>query len=203
MSKRFLTPPNLPSGTPVPAVGTIGDLFYETVEQKIFVHDGTTWVIAQGSGGGGVTVSETAPVEPNEGDGWFNPTTGKQYIWYDSYWIEVQGGGGGRSSVEASETAPTDPIDGALWFNTATGALLTWYDSYWIQLSGAGGGSGGGTTQLYGLKYDVLTGNLYIDELDVTNETPATDVSQYFEWFTTESLFDFSIVSDRLIMEVN
>lgn len=200
MSKRFLTPPNLPSGATLPGSGTIGDLFYSTAEAKIFVHDGIEWVVAQGAGG--VVVTILPPEDPKTGDGWFNPETGKQYIWYDNYWIEVTGGGGGRSSVEASETAPADPIDGSLWFNTATGALLTWYDSYWIQLSGAGGGSGG-TTQLYGLKYDVLTGSLVIDELSVNNATPATDVSQYFEWFTTESFFDFSVVTDHLIMEVN
>lgn len=201
MSKRFLTPPNLPSGSPLPLEGSLGDLFYETAEAKIFVHDGIEWVVAQGAGG--VTVSETPPEDPKEGDGWFDPATGKQYIWYDNFWVEVTSGSGGRSSVVASETAPNDPTNGSMWFNTAEAVLLVYYDNFWIQVQGSGG-SGDVATFFYGLKFDAVVGNLYIDELSVDNTTPATDVSQYFEWFTSESTgFNFEIVNDRLIMEVN
>jgi hypothetical protein len=50
MSRRFLTPVNLPKGNTLPSVGVTGDLFYKLDEQKIYVHDGSSWVIAQGGG---------------------------------------------------------------------------------------------------------------------------------------------------------
>lgn len=53
MSKRFLVPPTLPSGTSNPATGFVGDLFFRTDEEKIYVYTATGWVIA--SGGGGLT----------------------------------------------------------------------------------------------------------------------------------------------------
>jgi hypothetical protein len=37
----------------------------------------------------GVTVSDTAPSSPAVGDQWFNSSTGKSYVYYDSFWIEV------------------------------------------------------------------------------------------------------------------
>ncbi len=37
---------------------------------------------------GKYTVSETAPSSPAVGDGWFDSTVGKFFIYYDSYWVE-------------------------------------------------------------------------------------------------------------------
>lgn len=53
MSRKFLTPPQLPSGATLPALGAEGDLFFKSDELKIFVHNGTEWVLAQGGGDGG------------------------------------------------------------------------------------------------------------------------------------------------------
>lgn len=50
MSKRFLVPPTLPSGTSNPATGFVGDLFFRTDEEKIYVYTATGWVIASGGG---------------------------------------------------------------------------------------------------------------------------------------------------------
>jgi len=147
MSKRFLTPPNLPSGSSLPSSGIAGDLFFKSDEAKIYVHDGTQWVIAQGSGGGGggVTVSATPPVSPSEGDYWFDSTTTKSYIYYDSFWVEVGYTGGGYI---ISETAPTDPSEGDVWFSSSEGVIYVYYDNYWVDPStgGAAGVPSGGTT---------------------------------------------------------
>jgi len=43
MSKRFLTPVNLPGGTSFPSVGTVGDLFYRTDLQSLYAYNGTEW----------------------------------------------------------------------------------------------------------------------------------------------------------------
>lgn len=50
MSRRFLVPPTLPSGTSNPATGFVGDLFFRTDEEKIYVYTATGWVIASGGG---------------------------------------------------------------------------------------------------------------------------------------------------------
>ena len=46
MSRRFLTPPTLPSGTSNPASGFVGDLFFRSDENKIYVYTSTGWVVA-------------------------------------------------------------------------------------------------------------------------------------------------------------
>ena len=147
MSRRFLTPPQLPSGTSLPSAGAAGDLFFKSDEAKIYVHDGTNWVIAQGSGGSGsgVIVSATAPADPTEGTYWFDSTTAKSYIYYDSFWVEVGDNSGGYI---VSETAPANPSEGDVWFSTSEGVIYVYYDSFWVDptTGGAAGVPGGGTT---------------------------------------------------------
>lgn len=43
MSKRFLTPVNLPGGTSFPLTGTVGDLFYRTDLGSLYAYNGSTW----------------------------------------------------------------------------------------------------------------------------------------------------------------
>lgn len=38
---------------------------------------------------GKFTVSATAPTGMSEGDGWFDANTGRMFILYDTYWVEV------------------------------------------------------------------------------------------------------------------
>lgn len=146
MSRRFLTPPRLPSGSVLPTAGGAGDLFFKTDESKIYVHDGTTWVIAQGSGGGGggVVVSATPPANPDEGTYWFDSTTAKSYIYYDSFWVEVGDNSGGYI---VSETAPANPTVGDVWFSTSEGVIYVYYDGFWVDptTGGAAGVPVGGT----------------------------------------------------------
>ena len=59
MSRRFLTPVNLPNGNTLPSVGHAGDLFYKSNEQKIYAHNGTSWV----SGEAATTISGLTDVE--------------------------------------------------------------------------------------------------------------------------------------------
>ena len=53
---------------------------------------------APGGGGGGasVTVSDTAPAEPAQGDLWFDSTDSTMYLWYDDgvsgQWVQISTG---------------------------------------------------------------------------------------------------------------
>lgn len=58
MSKRFLTPVGLPSGATLPSVGSAGDLFFKSDENKVYVHTGSSWIVQQGPTG---TTGPTGP----------------------------------------------------------------------------------------------------------------------------------------------
>ena len=129
MSRRFLTPVNLPKGNSLPLSGIAGDLFFKLDEQKIYVHNGTDWVIAQG-GSSQTTVSATAPVDPTEGDTWFNTTNAKSYVYYDGAWIDISvgsigptgpTGATGATGADSTVPGPTGP-QGETGPTGATGA---------------------------------------------------------------------------------
>lgn len=128
MSRRFLTPPQLPSGSSLPSAGAAGALFFKSDESKIYVHDGTTWVVAQGSGGGGgVVVSETAPANPTVGDVWFSTSEGVIYVYYDGFWVDPTTGG--------AAGVPAGGTEGQI-LAKATGDDYdtTWIDNYAPQI---------------------------------------------------------------------
>jgi microcystin-dependent protein len=50
---------------------------------------GSAWDQIGGAGGGGITISDTAPATPSAGDLWYDSTTGRTYVYYDSFWVEV------------------------------------------------------------------------------------------------------------------
>jgi hypothetical protein len=96
MPKKFLTPIRIVNLASDPGSASDGDLYYNTVVDKLKVYANSTWteVGAGGGGGSSVTISDTAPTSPSLGDLWFESDTLKLYIYYDSTWVEVSGGGG-------------------------------------------------------------------------------------------------------------
>lgn len=77
------------SGTQIDPTGAVvGDAL---------VFNGTKFVSASVAGGGGgnasLTVSDTPPVGATEGDLWFESDTGKTFVYYDSFWVELGAGG--------------------------------------------------------------------------------------------------------------
>ena len=138
MSRRFLTPVNLPKGPTLPSVGSAGDLFYKSDEEKIYAHNGTTWVLAQGS------VGPTGPTGP-QGDTGATGATGP---------TGATGATGADSTVAgptgaAGATGPTG-LTGATGVGVpvggTTGQVLakingTDYNTQWITNTGGGGAS--------------------------------------------------------------
>jgi hypothetical protein len=53
----------------------------------------------------------TLPVSANSGDAWFDPETGKAFIYYDNYWVEVGAAPAGPTGPTgvAGVTGPTGP----------------------------------------------------------------------------------------------
>ena len=79
--------------------------------------DGTVWNIVTASTPVNYVISDTAPSSPIEGSTWFDSSSSKMYIYYDSSWLET------TSSI-AGPTGPTgaDGADGATGPTGADGA---------------------------------------------------------------------------------
>lgn len=61
---------------------------------QVLQYNGTKFVPAN-SGGASITISDTPPTSPSVGAFWFESDTGKTFIYYDSSWVEINGGGSG------------------------------------------------------------------------------------------------------------
>jgi hypothetical protein len=69
LSRRFLTPVNLPHGSSLPAVGSVGDLFYNTSDSYIYSHSGSVWARADSASAGSLSdLSDTTLANPVGGD---------------------------------------------------------------------------------------------------------------------------------------
>lgn len=95
MATRQLSTKQVVNRATDPATGAPGELYYNTSLNAFKYYNGTSWTTI--SSDAGVYVGESAPSSPNEGDLWFNSSTVKLLIYYDSFWIEIGGGGGGAS----------------------------------------------------------------------------------------------------------
>jgi len=91
---------------------------------------------------GKFVASVTEPENLQEGQGWFDPTTGKFFVYYNDSWVEIAGGGG-SGSISVSETAPEDANEGDLWFNSVDTNTYIYYDSFWVQASDSKAGPAG------------------------------------------------------------
>ena len=82
--KRTSTPSSAPSSL------EYGELAINYADGKIFYKNSSNQ-ITQFSSGQKTTTSTTAPASPALGDLWFESDTGKTFIYYDSFWVEVCG----------------------------------------------------------------------------------------------------------------
>lgn len=95
-------------------------------------------------GGGGVTISATAPADPSEGDLWWDSDDGKMFVYYNdgtsSQWVDAAG-----PSVAVQSTAPTG-YEGQLWLDDTDGSMYVYYtdpgggSSSWIGAVSRSGG---------------------------------------------------------------
>jgi hypothetical protein len=57
------------------------------VENQVLKFDGTAWINA--AAGGGIQASEEPPVDTEAFPLWYDTTTGRAYIYYDDFWVEL------------------------------------------------------------------------------------------------------------------
>jgi hypothetical protein len=70
---------------------------------RTWIWDGTTWNSV--SLAANTSVSSTPPAGPSIGDTWFDTTSAKLFVYYDSFWVEAAGGVVGPPGV-VSATSP-------------------------------------------------------------------------------------------------
>lgn len=92
MSRKSLVPVNVPALASAPTIPTLrtGDLYFNTTDSTLYSYNGTAWAASGGGGGSSsITVSDTAPTSPGEGDLWFKSDVAQTFVYFDSYWIEI------------------------------------------------------------------------------------------------------------------
>lgn len=113
MPKKFLSTIKLYSASSNPGSGSAGEIFYDSTNNIVKYHNGTTWTsISGGSGGVTYTKNTTAPSSPNEGDKWLDTDTGIEYTYvYDGtsghWWVELGTGGQGPAGTVSVGTVTT------------------------------------------------------------------------------------------------
>jgi hypothetical protein len=106
-----------------PSLPEIGDTV--TVGTNTWTWNGTTWDLqigpVEGPTGpaGTFIVSDTEPLDPDEGDVWYNSLTGQMLVYYDNFWVESHGAINGPTGP----TGATGPAgaDGFVGSDGATG----------------------------------------------------------------------------------
>jgi hypothetical protein len=75
--------------------------------------DGSAWVNAV-IPSSGATVSETPPSSPTTGQVWYESDTGKTFVYYDSFWIEIVGSTGAQGPAGATGATGPATTDASL-----------------------------------------------------------------------------------------
>ena len=88
--------------------------------------------------GASTTISDTPPVDPGNGDLWWDSTDGSFYVWYEdvdgSQWVGIRAASS-SASIDVNDVEPGSPLTGNLWWNTdvESGKSLSVYNgSSWV-----------------------------------------------------------------------
>ena len=94
---------------------------------------------ATGAGNASVTVADTAPASPDQGQFWFDSTSAELNINYEDddgeQWIAVSSANGGpQGTWTISDTAPTSPVTGGIWTDTTLYKNFYYSGAVWIEI---------------------------------------------------------------------
>ena len=85
------------------------------------------------------SAGDDAPSSYTPGDFWYETDTGKLYVRFDDYWVEVGHSSDGQS-FQAQDAAPSSPAANDIWYESDTGKTFIYYDSYWVEIGHASDG---------------------------------------------------------------
>ena len=169
-------PVGVRNGSALPPSGFIGELFYNTSVQSVFVFNGSSWSEVSGTGAGIETVS-TLPSPVQVGQLVFLDTQEKVYVGTTVGWEPLQGANFGAG-------LPVSGNVGDLFLDTGTFILHIWTGANWTQVGGASIVNSGAVTPGSGSSAGELFFNTNSDELLVWSGVSWTQVTET----TTSSL---------------
>jgi len=107
------------------------------------------------TGGGRITVADTAPTVPTQGDVWYDSATAyRAFVWSSTAqaWIDLSPAGTApvTNKVTVASVAPTSPATGDIWYDTLTNNRGNiWSGSAWLSLAPASTTGSGNFFQLF------------------------------------------------------
>ena len=174
-----------------PDITINGFLWWDATTRILYILRGGTWtpVSSDGGGGGGggatVTVSETPPTSPVQGDLWWDTIGGNLYVYYidanSNQWVIASPnvGGDSKANIFTGPSAPADPIEGELWYNTLDNTIYVYSLGQWRPSSSAVAG----VNSVGGIAPIITQGTS-----DITvSITPANTISRGSVRFATQS----------------
>jgi hypothetical protein len=117
-----------------PTSPSSGDLWFNSTDTKMYVYynDGSSsqWVQTNPtgsttSGGSSVTVSDSAPSNPSEGDMWFDSRYAVLLVYYGTQWVNVSGESGSSTTPSWQETTNHTASAGDKLFIDCSGGVAT------------------------------------------------------------------------------
>ena len=127
-------------------VGHNGELVIDELDESVYIMDGVTPGGYRIFGGASITAI-TQPSNPSTGTMWYDPETGRIYVYYNNTWVDASPSlsSGGSSSVFTGNIAPANNTTGTFWYDTNSGRIYVYYDGTWIDASPAVKGDTGPT----------------------------------------------------------
>lgn len=103
------------------SISELHDVAIDTLTSGQFLKwNGTVWVNDTIDLGGGAEVSDSPPLDPSPGNLWYESDTGKMFIYYDSFWVEIIGSVG-----PAGPEGPEGPSGGGTVVTTTISSAST------------------------------------------------------------------------------
>lgn len=80
-----------------------GELAINYADGKIYYRNSSNAIVQfSTAGGSGITVSQTPPASPSAGNLWYESDSGKTFIYYDSFWVELSASDGAPGATGAT-----------------------------------------------------------------------------------------------------
>jgi hypothetical protein len=119
------------SGTVFPITDKLGEGFYNTTEKKLYIYNGTQWMVV----GSGTVPSGTSTEFPNpaaKGDMFFNTEDNSSYIYNGTIWLKISTNGSVPSGIFNPDPATVTVNEGSLFYNTSDHKLYVYNKTVWM-----------------------------------------------------------------------
>jgi hypothetical protein len=197
-SRKFLQPINLLNAASDPGSAVEGDFYYNTTSQTIRYYDGSQWNdVGTGTGGTGITVSETAPTATAVGEGWFKSSTSELFVWDGTFWVEATSTVQTLQLFTVGATPPSSPDEGAGWFDNVNGDFYIYDGTFWQQVNSV--------VQLTQMTADIDANGFGFDnvdyiDFDTTTTTVPTEGS--IVWNNGEGTLSLGLIGGNVDLDV-